>query len=65
MRWPIWDIQFEERVQLNGLVTRPDLEFVVAHVAGLCYRTKRVGVRLADGTTIYVLIDRLIPLDDE
>ena len=61
----MWDIRLEERVQLNGLATRPDLEFAVAHVSGLCFQTKRVGVRLDDGKTIYVLIERLTPIDDD
>ena len=64
-RWPHWDIQLEERVQINGLKTRPDLEHAEARVVGLCFKTKRIGVRLIDGATMMVLNDRLTPLEDD
>ena len=57
------EAQIDERVQVNGLSSRPDLEGYIGRVAGLDHKTKRVGIRLDNDSVIYVLIDRLTPLD--
>ena len=60
---PEWDIALNELVRVSGLATRPDLEGCVCRVAGLDHKTKRVGIRLDNGSVIYVLLERLPPCD--
>ena len=63
--WPHWNIEKGEVVVINGLVTRPDLEFAVAKVTGLCYRSKRIGVHIAKSDEkMLVLIEKLTPTED-
>ena len=61
--WPCFGVFVGDLVQLNGLVSRPDLEASTAVVADIEFRTRRIGVRLAaDGALIYVLQERITPL---
>ena len=62
-QWPVFDVQVGDTVQLHGLTTRADLEGTAAMVVGLERHTRRVGVRIADGSVIYVVQERITMLD--
>ena len=62
--WPHWDIVVGEAVVINGLVSRPDLEFAKARVTCLCHRTRRVGVCTeVSGEKMLLVIEKLTPID--
>ena len=58
-------MQLGEAVPVNGLASRPDLDFQTAKVLGVCFRTKRIGIEIdASKERMNVLIERLTPQDD-
>ena len=59
--WPQWNVAVGSFVQVNGLVSRRDLEGRVFKVTGLCQSTQRIGILLDGGGVIYVRIERLSP----
>ena len=59
--WPQWNVAVGSFVQVNGLVSRRDLEGRVFKVTGLCRSTQRIGILLDGGGVIYVRIERLSP----
>ena len=65
-RWPDWEIKLGETVTVNGLASRPDLEYHTAKVVGVCFKTKRIWIKLDLSTErMNVLIERLAPHDDD
>ena len=65
-RWPDWEIKLGETVTVNGLASRPDLEYHTAKVVGVCFRTKRIGIELdVSKERMNGPIERLTPHDDD